>query len=700
MKFICKDRLSIAYNDRELLDGIKLWVRGQGGEKQYLDLCNLSDNSADFSNDRGDILATVSIKSGNGAFALHFDASYFPKAANIKGQNHLDGEAAMGMDVSSVYGAENFTANYMRCEFWCATRFCAKLSDLPERTQALLTKTGGNFVYMLTTCDKEFKTNIKPCEDGGFTLFAYSHYPKNRCDTEALIIAFGNDLYQLPDIATEYGLRLMGKSGKLRENRRFPEIFEYLGWCSWDAFHMDVSHDGLVEKATEFKNKDIPVRWILFDDMWADVKNNSLGTMKTRELYDIEADPMRFENGLKASIEELKKDFGMKIGIWYPTTGYWNGIDPEGIIAKEHRELLEMSSNGKLIPSADFTKLFNYFYMFNAFFRFCGADFVKVDYQSYIFDHYNFVRPIGEVAKNIHEAIEAAAGVCFDGNLINCMGMSNENFWNRPQSILNRISGDFRPEDRKWFIQHLIQCSFNSYVQGSIYAGDWDMWWSDDEQAKKNAVLRAMSGGPVYISDKLDRSIKDIIMPIVYSDGRIIRLQNSARPTADCFFTNPETNGKIFKIFNTAENAGIVAAFNLDQNENEVIGEIKAADVYGFRDGKYVLFDYFSRSVEDLDFAKGRKVTLKSYDDFKLFYIIPCNNDIVPVGIIDKYMAPATFKCILPNKCIAHSEGEFCFISDFEPTVYVDGCKAEVFKISNRLFSVKLEGNDEFVLEW
>ena len=33
------------------------------------------------------------------------------------------------------------------------------------------------------------------------------------------------------------------------------------------------------------------------------------------------------------------------------------------------------------------------------------------------------------------------------------------------------------------------------------------MWWSDDGQATKNAVLRAMSGGPVYMSDKLGRSV-------------------------------------------------------------------------------------------------------------------------------------------------------------------------------------------------
>ncbi len=698
MKFTYKDRLSLEYNGKDFFAGIRMWVRGQGGEKQYLDFCDCSENEANFFGGEG-ISAKLYIKSSGDAYSLRFAVSYFPTLAKTRGQNHLDGESAMGIDVAEIGGAESFTANFMRCEFWCTTRFAVKLSELPERTQALLVKRSNDYAYMLTTCDSAYKTNIKACEDGGLTLFAYSHYPSNKCDTAALIIAVGNDIYKLPSAATGCGLRVMNKGGRLREERRFPEIFEYLGWCSWDAFHMDVSHEGLVEKATEFRDKGIPVRWMLFDDMWAHVKNNNLSTMKTRELYDTEADPERFKNGLRASVEELKTEFGMKVGIWYPTTGYWNGIDPDGKIAKEYGDLLMTSSNGKLIPSAEFGKLFRYFYMFNDFFRKCGADFIKVDYQSFIFDHYNFVRPIGEIAQNLHEAIEAAAGTCFDGNLINCMGMSNENFWNRPQSIVNRISGDFKPENRQWFVQHLIQCSFNAYVYGSIYTGDWDMWWSDDEQARKNAVLRAMSGGPVYMSDKLGRSIKDIIMPIIYDDGRIIRLTNSARPTADCFFENPETNGKIFKVFNTAENVGIIAAFNMDENESEVSGEIRTDDIYGIENTDCLLFDYFSRSVYDLKRAEGHKVTLKDYDDFRLCYIIPKENT-APVGILEKYMAPATFERIAPDKCVAHTSGEFCFVSYTKPEVFVDGCKAPVKKISNRVFSVKLSGKNEFVLEW
>jgi len=44
------------------------------------------------------------------------------------------------------------------------------------------------------------------------------------------------------------------------------------------------------------------------------------------------------------------------------------------------------------------------------------------------------------------------------------------------------------------------------------------MWWTDDSQAVKNSVLRAISGGPVYVSDKLDRSREDVLKPLALSN--------------------------------------------------------------------------------------------------------------------------------------------------------------------------------------
>ena len=100
----------------------------------------------------------------------------------------------------------------------------------------------------------------------------YSRFPQSKCSECVLILGFNADPYVLPNITAEYGIKVMKKPIKIRKDRRYPEVFEYLGWCSWDAFHMDVTHEDLLKKADEFKQKDIPVRWMIIDDMWAEVR--------------------------------------------------------------------------------------------------------------------------------------------------------------------------------------------------------------------------------------------------------------------------------------------------------------------------------------------------------------------------------------------------------------------------------------------
>ena len=54
---------------------------------------------------------------------------------------------------------------------------------------------------------------------------------------------------------------------------------------------------------------------------------------------------------------------------------------------------------------------------------------------------------------------------------------------------------------------------------------------TNDPQALKNSVLRAISGGPIYVSDKLGESQADMLRPLTLSDGRILRTDRPAVPT-------------------------------------------------------------------------------------------------------------------------------------------------------------------------
>ncbi len=614
----------------------------------YLNYVSSDEKSVHYESDGGQAKLTLTVKEQDNSFALFLEGGYDTYGLMGHG-HHLNSLCGIGLDFNITHTG-NYASGYMQYLFWQKPFVGSKLKDLKERTQMLLYKMKEDKVYLMSVCDKMFKTELFPCKNNRISLIAHSNTLCDDINECVLIGAYGSDHYILPERAAGFGLKVMNKAGKLKKDKKYPEIFEYLGWCSWDAFQHHITPDKVLAKCKEFKDKDIPVKWIILDDTWNDVTSIDNETKATRELNDWEAAPERFPDGLKKCVQDVKAQYDLKVGIWHPTSGYWYGINPNGPLAKRIPELLEYTIPGfypdgpRLMHSFDKKKIEKYYDIQHKFYKDCGIDFTKVDNQGATQRHCYFKGGIGQCLSNLHNAIEKAAKKYYDGALINCMGMPVENLWNRTYSNVNRFSGDFMPEDRKWFVQHLLQCSYNTYSQGMINTGDWDMWWSDDEQAKKNSVLRAMSGGPIYVSDKLDRSIREVIMPTTFSDGRIIRLKDHCLPTEDCMFEDAENNGKIFKVFNTHNDAGILTAFNLDKDEKPVSGTVSPDDIYGIKKGEYLLYNWFSGDYQVISSGEKIDLTLENYDDFRLFLLVPIKNNKAVIGLKEKYMMPATYK--------------------------------------------------------
>jgi len=652
--------LCIRRNHSFLLSGICVWMNpalfqnnaGSSDGKFYLSLLSSDETCAEFASGDGVASLKLTLFCRSDRMALraegHFDPTGHPEYGS-----HLDPKLGFGLDFDLPHTGA-YTDLFMNCRFWQRPLVKSTLSELHPRTQSLFMTQGQSKSYYLTCCDVDYKTELFPAEQG-VTLIAHSGAAVDDFKETLLLASFGRDLYTLPEKAVAYGLKIMKKKGKLRHEKAYPEILEYLGFCSWDAFHMDITSDDILKKSREFQAKNIPVRWMILDDMWADVPAIDRKTMHTRELRRWEADPLRFPEGLKGAIQALHAESDMQVGIWHPTTGYWNGIDPTGPLAKEQAELLDFTlpftASGdmaswdapKLMHSFDPKKAAKYYDRQHAFYKDCGIAFTKIDNQGST-EALSYRRySIGKASSALHRAIEGAAEKYYGGGLINCMGMPIENFWNREKSTVNRFSGDFQPENRKWFIQHLLQCSFNCLTQGALYVGDWDMWWSDDAQAQKNAVLRAMSGGPVYVSDELGRSVAAVLSPLCFEDGRLLRLPEPALPAPDCVMTDNEHSGKPFKVMNHAGSCGILSLFNLDENENPVRGKISSADVRGLENRDYVLYDWFSGKAVLLKAGETLPITLENYDDFRLYILAPLEKGRAVIGLAEKYMTPLTY---------------------------------------------------------
>lgn len=618
-----------------------------------------------------DFNINITEKQEDGVKAIHISAI---------ARGPLDSEFGAGIEIE-LENVKRWMADYRHSEFWCRPKFGTAFSDVPDETQGFIyEKEDGTYGVILPVVSEKYKCVLSGTEENVLLAKLFSWCEGlSRCDALAFMWAEGDNPYELLEKCAKVGLKLLGTGYRTRKERRYPEVFEYLGWCSWDAFEIRVDEDSLIAKCEEFKEKNIPIKWAIIDDMWGEVhdfydrpyenRSEMFNIMHSSKLYSFEADPKRFPNGLKHCIDRIK-EYGIAVGMWHPTTGYWMGIDEDGEIYRDLKDCLILTKDGRYIPSPEQNKSYKFYNAFHDFLRKCGTEFVKIDNQSMTRRFYKNYGPVGQVARQFHDAMEASVGQHFDNQMINCMGMANEDMWNRSVSPISRCSDDFLPENREWFAKHIMQCSYNCLVQGQFFYCDWDMWWTDDGQAEKNSILRAISGGPIYVSDTYDRSKAEVLKPLVFADGKILRCDKPAMPARDSLTTNPLTSGEIFKLQNTSNGCGILAVFNLDDEEKAVKGTISPKDVEGLVGEEFAVYEYFSKEMKVLKANESFELELADANEYKLYVIVPLKNGCGMIGRIDKFISPASYTYTRGGVAELIEEGPYATVEDYKLVIH------------------------------
>ena len=625
------------------------------------------------------------------------------------GDKCFNEELAVAIKIEQPEEMEAFVSVNRYSTYWCRPNFGTDLKENPHDTQLLLMKNkDGSFTAILPVCGDKYKTVIEGDETGCYAKVFSWFDGLSTVDTLCFVYGTGKNPYTLVHDLTKYGVELLGNYINMREDRPYPEVFEYLGWCSWDAFQIRVTETDMISKCQEFKDKDIPVRWAIFDDMWGDVKNfvgkkyanggEMFRLMHSSALDSFEAAPERFPHGLKYCIGKMKDEYDITTGMWHPTTGYWRGVTPEGEIYKNHPELFitrHIDGMDRLVPGTTKEQFAGFFDAFHTFLKDCGAKFMKVDNQTCISMWYKGIAPVGEIARNLHYGIETSLYKHFNGDLINCMGMGQENIWNRPKTAISRCSGDFQPENRAWFTNHILQCSYNSFYQGQLLWCDWDMWWTDDSQGIKNSVVRAVSGGPIYVSDTAKRSNASVLKPVCLYDGRILRCDVPGMPTADCLTMNPEEATDAFKIFSNTQDTYYVAAFDINKDNKKANVKICLDDFFAEPvSDKYVIKEHFTnlRTVVCKCCDYTYSSVLKDQDDFRLYTVAPVKDGFCYLGLCEKFIGGITAENITADGFTLREKGEFEFYSEKAvKNVLVDGKIAVIAKNGN-FYKVKVSG--------
>lgn len=569
---------------------------------------------------------------------------------------YVDAECAVGFDADesvvllpAVSDPRRYVAIYNHSPYWCRPFWGGSLCELPARVQELLLQTDDGYACFLPLCDSVLKTVISGGADG-MRLVMHSNCQGIKAfqGQAAFLYMEGSDPMTLLRDCAQEAIKILDNGLQMRKDKTCAPVFDHLGWCSWDSMHVHVNHNGLLEKAREFSEKGVPVRFAIIDDMWADVPplntipsdvsygDHMFRVMKASPLTDFAGDPVRFPMGMAETVKALKQEGIPHVGIWFPTTGYWKGIDPNGPEFARQEGRLTQLDDGMWIVSPDAVAAEGFFDDLCARASEWGGDFVKIDNQG-CHGYYRDMATIGQSARALQGAIDKAAQKHFDGALINCMGMPSECMFNRVSTVC-RCSDDFIPENREWFSKNILQCSFNGLLQGQYYVNDWDMWWTDDAQAVKNSLCRAISGGPIYISDKIGRTNPEILKPICLSNGRILRCDESATPTADCLMCDPTTQKAPFKIRNRIGETGVVAAFHIYAEDTPVCGKVCPEDA-GLASGDYVYYEYFTGACGLLSRGESLPISFPTQDGVALYWFVPHQKgSITPLGRLDLFM--------------------------------------------------------------
>lgn len=379
---------------------------------------------------------------------------------------------------------------------------------------------------------------------------------------------------------------------RFREEKEYPEYFNYLGWCSWESFKTGISEEKLINVMEKIEGGETPIRYILVDDGHQQVHLGDPWSYNA--LMQFGPIEKKFPHGYGALLKHRKENKIKWMGLWLAMLGGRDGIHPENNLDKDIQKSLKVTKMNTLVPngSKESAELFYDRYI-DYHITQPGWDFTKVDFQSWGFVHYagtdEAMTPILNnknafsnpflFASNLTKALERRLKLDHKG-VINCNAQAAYTLFNLSNSSVARCSDDYWVHDLGK-AQHNLHNSFASMpLLGTVVWGDHDMFHSSDTISNKMmAISKAISGGPIYLSDRPAHFDKEVVAPLSFSDGKLLRPLAPAVPTEESLFTNPQMQKSAYITFAPLKNKSVaVAAYNLYSElyfDNDFFGKLR-----------------------------------------------------------------------------------------------------------------------------
>jgi len=541
----------------------------------------------------------------------------------------------------------------------CSDNYYRRPSNHPRVRQGmflLLELKDGRFLALLPICGPKTMTWLYASPKPAIVLnFGTLGTATVACDAPLFAWAYADDVYTAARKAWQLALtcKLLERSTDFRKNKLYPHVFKYLGWCSWEQYHWDISEKILTNVVKEIEASTLPIRYLLVDD-------GHLDAGKDRRLRSFNPDKTKFPNGWTPLLSLRKKDKITWMGLWNTMTGYWDTISSENEFGDEiNSHLANLPKTGALAPRSDIDSAKAFYGAHMAAVRKHGFDFVKVDCQARNICWYLDADNAVEAANNNLAALEWALK---ENSLpvINCMAHSLPCVFNTSSSAVTRCSIDYKLGKLARAKSHLLQSYANTLWLGQTVWPDHDMFHSCDPFAGRiMAVSKAISGGPVYLSDNPKEFVPEYIRPLCYQDGELLRPIAPAGPLPDSVFVAPMKEPKPYRvvaplpgraaaivIYNLVHpDAGTPIKANVTQEDYA-----SAACMIQPYPGKWrvpdeglVLYDWHKAKARKLNATYSFE--LKGFSD-RLIHLCPIRKGWAVIGRTDKYLSPAAVEVL------------------------------------------------------
>ncbi|OAD09130.1 glycoside hydrolase family 36 protein [Mucor lusitanicus CBS 277.49] len=330
-------------------------------------------------------------------------------------------------------------------------------------------------------------------------------------------------------------------------------LLDKLGYCTWNAFGQDVDLTLVKSALDSLREHNIPVAYLMLDDGWQSITEK-------RQLAGFEACTRKFPDGLSKTLSQLKSEYAFlkHIGVWHALWGYWDGVDQSFAADNQYKWSLDNHQVGIIDDPKAFYDDF-YTFLSNS-----GVDYVKVDNQG----SFQELISINDQQKitlwdSYRRAMIDSSDRFLSGRVLHCMALTphvllDPILSSKQKSIFRQVVAlkKSRPpsydESHSWHIYaNAINALWTAYYP---VIGDWDMFQSDHPFAEYHASSRALSGGPIYITDIPGKHNVDLIYKLIaqtkHAGYTILRSSQAPKPTFETVFNNTMATQSLIALYN------------------------------------------------------------------------------------------------------------------------------------------------------